>query len=256
MKLHALLVTLLSAVTLPAAAGSGTLPTETVNVPETTADGLSRDRFSYTMGIDLMSSYVCRGSYQTGPSLQPALQVGYGGLYFTAWGSVGEEVREADLTLAYRLQRFELAVTDYYVTGSAPGTGRDFFDYGRRSPHTLEISLAWTLSKRVPIALWWGTMVAGNDFGDDGRRNYSTYAEISYPFLLPLNVEVKTGVGCTPWATENCLGTRGFAVTNVYLHAARRWSVGGNLRLGLLARLICNPYKEEFNFVGGLSLHM
>ena len=254
--LHALLVTLLLTAALPPVYGNGTTPCQTAHIPGENADSAAHRRLTFTMGSDWMSSYVCRGSYQTGPSIQPTLQIGYGGFFFTAWGSAGKDLQEVDLTLSYRFRRFELSLTDYYVTDSEPGLRSGFFSYGRHSPHTLEVSLSWSASERFPLTLWWGTMVAGGDFGNDGRRNYSSYAEISYPFLLPASVEMKTGLGFTPWSTENCFGTKGFAVTNVYLHAARRWTFGGSLKIGLLARLICNPYKEEFHFVGGLSLHM
>lgn len=251
--LHALLVTLFAVFTLTVAYGKGS-SNETVNISEKNADSISSRQPVCTLAVDWMSSYVCRGSYQTGPSIQPTLRLSYEGLFFTGWSSVGKDLYEIDLTLGYRLRRFEFALTDYYVSDS--GSRGDFFSYGRQSPHTLEVSLSWSVSERVPLTLWWGTMVAGGDFGNDGRRNYSSYAEISYPFVLPGSMEMKTGIGFTPWSTENCFGTKGFAVTNVYLHAARHWRVGSGFRIGLLGRLICNPYKEEFHLVGGLALQM
>lgn len=210
------------------------------------------------LGIDLVSSYVCRGKYLAGPSFQPSFEISWGGLFAAAWGSIdftGSEMREADLTIGYRTGRFEVAVTDYYVVPLHTSNGR-FFDYGRQGPHSLEAILSWTVHPRVPIGLWWGTTFAGADIGDDGRRNFSTYAEISYPFTVRRIIDFKTGVGCMPWSTENCYDTRGFAVTNIYLHATTSWTLSRNLRIGLLARLICNPYREQFNFVGGITFHI
>lgn len=223
-----------------------------------TLSGPIRPTVGIRFGTDLVSSYVCRGRYLAGPSFQPSLEINWCGLFVAAWGSVdfkGSDMREADLTIGYRTGRFEIAVTDYYTVPLHTANGR-FFDYGRRGSHSLEAILSWTVHPRVPIGLWWGTTFAGADIGDDGRRNFSTYAEIFYPFTVRQLINFKTGIGCMPWSTENCYGTRGFAVTNVYLHAATSWTLSRNLRIGLLARLICNPYREQFNFVGGITFHI
>lgn len=231
------------------------------HAPEERTDTLpaaGKNRFGFEMGIDLLSSYVSRGSYQAGASFQPSLQVSMAGLYLGAWGSTdfaGTQMREINLMLGYRKGGFEVAVTDYYIAPHPEAEGR-FFDFGHRSAHTFEASVSWTVSKRIPITIWWGTMFAGADVADNGRRNYSSYAEISYPFSIRNVVDLKAGVGAMPWSTENCFNTRGFAVTNVYLHAMKMWTLRRNLRLGLLARIICNPYREQFNFVGGVRFHL
>lgn len=230
-------------------------------MPDEAVDTLAaspRTHFGIEFGVDLVSSYVCRGSYQAGASFQPSLKVSWGGLFAKAWGSTdfeGVQMREVDLSIGYQIGRFEAALTDYYVAPHPEAEGR-FFDFGHHSAHTFEASLSWTVSERVPIGLWWGTMFAGADVADDGRRNYSSYAEISYPFTVRKAVDLKTGVGFMPWSTENCFNTRGFAVTNLYLHASKTWIFRRNLRLGILAQIICNPYREQFNFVGGVRFHL
>lgn len=247
-----------------ARSGSARTPKESIpekHIPEECADTLAEaasPRLGFEMGIELLSSYVSRGSYQAGASFQPFLRVSWGGQFIGAWASTdfsGTQMREVNLSLGYRKGRFEAALIDYYIAPHPEAEGR-FFDFGHRSAHTFEASLSWSVSERVPIGIWWGTMFAGADVADDGRRNYSSYAEISYPFALRQAVDFKTGVGFMPWSTENCFNTRGFAVTNVYLHAAKTWTLRRNLRLGLLARIICNPYREQFNFVGGVRFEL
>ena len=44
-------------------------------------------KFEITPAADLVSSYVWRGAYQTGVSIQPSLSLSYAGLSLTAWGS-------------------------------------------------------------------------------------------------------------------------------------------------------------------------
>ena len=99
------------------------------SIPEENADTLAaagRPRFDFRCGIDLMSSYVCRGSYQSGASFQPSVRASWSGFYIMAWGSVdfaGTQVREVDLSIGYRTGRFEATLTDYYVEPLASGGG-------------------------------------------------------------------------------------------------------------------------------------
>ena len=217
-----------------------------------------RSSFSMQFGTELMSSYVCRGKYLAGPSFQPSARFAWGGFYIGVWGSIdfsGSKMREVDLTLGYRVGRFDVSVTDYYI---APQNieGR-FFEWGGHGPHAIEAIVSYTVHPRVPIGLSWGTVIAGADIGNDGRRNFSSYVDISYPFTVRrYGVDCKTGVGFMPWSTENCYDTRGFAVSNVYLHATKYWTLRGKMQLGLLTRFICNPYREQFNFVGGVTLRI
>lgn len=228
-------------------------------VEETSADTLnvapSRSHIDIDMTLELMSSYVCRGAYQTGASFQPTLEASWRGLYLKAWGStdLDAHMREIDLTLGYRIQRFNFMLTDYYVT---PAAGGGFFTGGARGPHIFEAAVFWSVSERVPIGIWWGTVFAGADVADNGQRNYSSYAEISYPFTVRDFIDMKAGVGFMPWSTQNCFNTEGFAVTNVYLKATKMWTLRGQMRIGLLAHVILNPYREELNFVGGLRFEL
>ena len=57
--------------------------------------------------MDLVSSYIWRGVYEAGPSLQPGLTLGIGNFTIAAWGSVdftSSSYKEADLMLSYRLK--------------------------------------------------------------------------------------------------------------------------------------------------------
>lgn len=146
---------------------AGNAPART---PEENADTLAAEgpaRFGFEMGVELLSSYVSRGSYQAGASFQPSLRVSWGGLFIGVWGSTdfaGTQMREVNLSFGCRKGRFEAAVIDYYIAPHPEAEGR-FFDFGHRSAHTFEASLSWTVSERVPIGIWWGTMFAGAENG-------------------------------------------------------------------------------------------
>ena len=118
----------------------------------------------------------------------------------------------------------------------------------------MELGVAWRVTEKVPVTLSWNTMLFGGDRKNDGSRNYSTYAEIVYPFRAS-SVDMNAGVGMTLRATENMYGTTGFAVTNVFVGARKMWPVQkqGSVQIGIFTNLIWNPGQEKVNFLGDLS---
>lgn len=213
-------------------------------------------------GADIVSAYVWRGNYQTSSSFQPTLYLGAGNFTLTAWGSVdfaGTDLKEMDLTAAYALGPVTLSVTDYYWTGSSlqhTRPARNYFHFGADSPHIIEAGVKWQISESFPLTLSWNTMFFGADKKDNGKQNYSTYAEVSYPFSVK-GIDMNSGVGMTPWATKNMYGTTGTAVTNVFVGGAKTWALmeksENPLSLGIFTTLIWNPFAEDVNFTGGIS---
>ena len=90
-----------------------------------------------------------------------------------------------------------------------------------------------------------------------GRRCYSSYVEVAYPFTVK-TIDLKTGVGAAPWKTAGEGGAKGFAVKNVFINAGKLWAVKsmGSFRIGLFTHLSWCPLKEDMNCVGGISLRM
>ena len=90
--------------------------------------------------MDLVSSYIWRGVYEAGPSLQPGLTLGIGNFTIAAWGSVdftSSSYKEADLMLSYRLKNITFHLKDLYDEGSAsdrnPQISRNYFHFGADS---------------------------------------------------------------------------------------------------------------------------
>lgn len=211
------------------------------------------------LGADLVSSYIWRGNYNAGASLQPTLGMRAGGFSLTAWGSVdlnAFDYKELDLTASYRVGRFSFSLTDYYWTG-APNQAvlpkRNYFRFGSDSPHIVEVGASFTVSPRFPLAIAWNTMLFGADRDDGGRQNYSTYVELSYPFTVK-GVDMNVAVGFTPWATPNMYGTDGFAVDNVLLGATKAIRFSDSFSLPIFTRVIWNPAKDDAHIVGGFSI--
>ena len=82
-------------------------------------------KFEITPAADLVSSYVWRGAYQTGVSIQPSLSLSYAGLSLTAWGSTdfSTTAKEFDLTLGYGIGGFNIGLTDYWWAGEGARYG-------------------------------------------------------------------------------------------------------------------------------------
>ena len=64
---------------------------------------------SFQVSGDVVSSYVWRGAYNAGASIQPTLGMSIGNFSFTAWGSkeISDTHKEIDLTAAYSIGGME-----------------------------------------------------------------------------------------------------------------------------------------------------
>ena len=202
--------------------------------------------------MDLVSSYIWRGVYEAGPSLQPGLTLGIGNFTIAAWGSVdftSSSYKEADLMLSYRLKNITFHLKDLYDEGSAsdrnPQISRNYFHFGADSPHRIEAGIEWQVSRKVPITLSWYTILFGaRDVDTRGRRCYSSYVEVAYPFTVK-TIDLKTGVGAAPWKTAGEGGAKGFAVKNVFINAGKLWAVKsmGSFRIGLFTSLLVSAQR-------------
>ena len=71
-----------------------------------------------TVGADIVSQYIWRGTDCGGVSIQPSLGVSYKGLSLGAWGSWdGSGTKEVELTLAYSAGPLTITVTDDWFDG-------------------------------------------------------------------------------------------------------------------------------------------
>lgn len=211
----------------------------------------AQDKVEASVGADIVSNYIWRGTDCGGVSIQPSLSVGYKGLSLTAWGSVGfdkEDTKELDLTLGYTIGGFSAAITDYWFAPYADEDKVGYFKYGAHNTlHTFEGTLAYDFG---PLAVSWNTYFAGADYTkENGKRAYSTYVGISAPFKLA-TLDWTAELGFTPW--EGAYSDK-FNVTNLTLKAAREISVTKSFTLPIFAQLTFNPYTQGTYFVFGLS---
>ncbi|MCD7963129.1 MAG: hypothetical protein LUF90_06190 [Rikenellaceae bacterium] len=209
----------------------------------------AQDKAEITAGADLVSSYVWRGVYQTGISIQPELGIAYKGLSFGAWGSTDvRDFKEFDLSLGYETAGFSIGVTDYWWDGQ----GAKYGDY--KDGHHFEGTVGYTFGEKFPLSVSWSTMFAGGDKDKDGDRAYSTYIEISYPFSFK-SVDFEVAVGAAPWESITYLPTdnKGFQVCNIALTASREIPITDRYALPVFVGFSLNPAMNDVNLVFGVS---
>lgn len=203
---------------------------------------------------DIVSSYVWRGQYQVGSSIQPTLGVATKNFSLTAWGSVdftGKGNKEADLTAAYTIKNVTLSATDYWWAGE----GREkYFQFdNHKTDHIYEAGITYLLPcNKVPLSLSCYTMIGGGDKKADGKQAYSTYMEANYPFSVN-NVSLNAFCGFTP-CDAAMYKTTGFAVTNIGLKASKDLHISNTFSLPIYTQVIWNPNREDVHFVLGVTL--
>ena len=208
-----------------------------------------------SIGGDLVSTYVWRGVYQSGFSLQPEIGLSVGGFTVGVWGSTDlDNFKEVDLSVGYSVRGFSVGVTDYWWGGQRLGDGRfaPYFKYG--DTHYFEGTLAYEFGEKFPLGISRSTMFAGADKKENGDRAWSSYVELAYPFSVG-SVELTAAAGAAPWAAPAWLpgGYDGFQISNVSLKASRAIPVSEKYEIPLFVQLAVNPQLNYMNLVIGLS---
>lgn len=208
-------------------------------------------RFTIDPAADIVSSYVWRGAYQTGASIQPSLALSYQGLSLTAWGSTdfstaADEIRskEFDLTLGYDIQGLHIGVTDYWWAGE----GCRYGNYS--NSHYFEGTLGYHFGEGFPLSLTWNTIFAGGDKDIDGEQNFSTYVEAAYDFSIA-GVQVTPCIGVSPWTG---MYSDGFGFCSLSLKASKDIRLSETFSLPLFSQVIVTPEHDNVFLVLGISL--
>lgn len=217
----------------------------------------SKELIKIKAGTDVVSSYIWRGTYNAGASIQPFLNASVKGLTLGAWGStdfIGQGHKEVDLSLNYAFHGLMIGVTDYWWNGEG---ALDYFNYGGKdASHRFEANLSYQLPiESFPLIISWNTMFAGNDYLSDGKRAYSSYIELNYPFSASC-IDMNVIVGATPWESPSILPSTntGFSVCNIAVNASKTFNLSKDFSLPIYTRLIFNPAIEDIYMVFGVSL--
>ena len=216
----------------------------------------------FSVGADLVSSYVWRGMYLSGTSLQPAMDFSIGNFSIGACGSVdiaGLKYKEVDLTASYSFGNFTAGFFNYWVSEE---NAYNYFDYSENTVHQLEANLLYSFDP-FPLTLGWNTIIAGVDtLETKDKRAFSTYLEATYTFSVK-EVNIQAALGVSPWKS-NALYTKeyffhtgktidGPAVVNISLTASKDIKINDKYSLGVFGQLAYNPACNDAFFVFGIK---
>lgn len=223
----------------------------------------------FSLGADLVSRYIWRGKdYGNSPGIQPNVSFSVAGFKIGAWGSYGMIAHETtgnyaefDPYVSYTWKWFTLGVTDYFFpNGFTPNDNNKYFNYDSKTTgHTFEVGLTFNGPEKFPMQVFAGTMVFGADkdkdstgvYGLGTKNNYSTYFEISYPFVVK-------GIGVKPFAGGIPFGSGWFGpyggVVNAGLTVSKSIRITKEYELPVFTSIIANPQGQSMFFVFGISL--
>jgi hypothetical protein len=204
----------------------------------------------FTLGADIVSSYVWRGSkVGSGPNIQPAMKFSKGRFTLGAWGSTSfhdfGDVAETDLFTSYTFDPgLSIGLTDYYYFGYP------LFRFTTDSAsHAFEVNLGYTLKNFSFSANY-----VLNDASKGGPANRPNggdmYFELDYTFKQ-FGVFAGAGNGWNTTYKEN--GDDVFAVCNIGMKASKKIKISDSYSLSLNGALSVNPDREQLNLVVGIS---
>lgn len=205
-------------------------------------------KWNVTPSVDLVSSYVWRGMYQTGPAFQPNLSVSVAGLSLSAWGSTDfGDAKEFDITLGYENNGFSIAVTDYWWSGQGARYGRYSTD------HFFEGTVGYQFGESIPLSVCWNTMFAGGDKDTEGDQRYSTYIEAAYDLAVG-GVSLTPKVSISPWkGMYHKEGSSGLAIPALSLRASKEIRVSEAFAPTLFTEAIVSPEHDNVFLIVGLG---
>ncbi len=211
----------------------------------------AQESLSVSVNADVVSTYIWRGLYQAGLSIQPALNVGYSGFQLTAWGSTDlKQFKEFDLTLAFQTGGLTLSITDYWWAGQ----GQRYFD---QDLHFFEGTVAYHFGDNFPLSLAWSTMFSGEgDRDEQGEKMYSSYVEAAFDCTLG-DVSLRPALGLVPWGKSlyHVQPSRpgDVQMTQVSLKATKSVQWSEALSTPVFAQVVISPYDDNVHFVLGIS---
>lgn len=133
--------------------------------------------------------------------------------------------------------------------------GRNFwstdpFDFGLlTSKHFVDLLVTYQLPQ-FPLALKAGTIVFGFDPNGEGKRNFTSYYEVSYQHSWN-NFSAWGGLGVTP--RKGLYAAKG-GVNNLELKLTYNFKLYAPVSMPVFTKIAYNPIAEKFHFVVGANL--
>lgn len=240
----------------------------------------AQEKVTPTVGLDLVSHYMWRGTDMGGISVLPYGKLGWHDFSAQLWGSTGfdnDDAKRLNITLGYKYKMFNIGVTDYWTSGMDYSGRSLYFEWDPvKNGHQLEANIGVDFGF---LSLQAYTMVWGNDFKYktqvdtqyrlDGERAFSTYIEARFPFYAAgLDWDICAGI--TPFESAYGVAEGGSiagltimerqhfyadktALIMASIRATKRLEFG-DIKVPLFAELHTNPYMKKANLLVGVSV--
>lgn len=211
------------------------------------AFGTTATAQEFSIGADLVSTYVFRGLKYDGPSIQPGISYTTGGLEVGAWGSFSTTgiTNESDLYISYGFDGgFSIGIADYFYQGDGDTPHNyisEYFDYSKEGAHAFELNLGYEVN-----SLAFSANYIFNESAGAGSAGGDMYFEAAYAFET-FDVFVGAGDG---WHTADT----DFALCNIGLGTSKEIEITEKFSLPVFAQVTWNPSFEQYNIVIGISL--
>lgn len=224
------------------------LTSNTISAQEEVKEETTTEKESlFSIGADLVSGYVWRGTKVHGASIQPTFAFGIGGFEIGAWGAyeiaaISGIPAEADLYASYAFDfGLSLGVTDYYYPG-----GEGYFEYSDTAgTHAFEANLGYEIKD-----FYVGANYIFNKAGFAASEGGDMYFELGYNFK---HFSAFAGAGNGWHSTFEDNGDDKFAICNIGLSTSKDIKITDNYSLPIFGSVSVNPDRKHFNIVVGVS---
>jgi hypothetical protein len=195
----------------------------------------------FSVGADVYSSYVWRGTKFGGPCIQPSVKLTLGGFTAGVWGSYDVTgYKETDPYISYALPfGLSLGVTDYYYEG-------DFDNLSDTAGnHAFEGNLGYTFKNLTLSANY-----IFNEAGGAASKGGDMYFQVTYAFKS-FSAFVGAGNGWHTLNKDN--GDDKFNVCNIGIQTSKTISVTDKFSIPVTGQVIVNPDNKKIYMVVGFS---
>lgn len=199
-----------------------------------------------SLGADVVSNYIWRGTKFAGPSVQPYIELGSGDFTIGSWGSFAlSEVdvpMENDFYASYAFGDLSLGVTDYYYQG-------EFTDFSDTTgSHAIEFNVGYAIGDLSFSANY----ILNKTPDGAGSIGNDMYFEVGYALLENLSAFVGAGDG---WhSVADSKGDHPFTVVNVGLSTSKEVKITEDFSIPVSGAVIYNPDADLAYLYVGFSL--
>lgn len=223
--------------------------------------------FEWSVGTDVVTSYLWRGANLGGFALQPDLTIGWGGLEAELWFNISpadwsfsEMAPELDFLFSYSIAGLKVGFNHQYYFEK----GEKFFDFHRMTAEQYDSEDAkegynfnqtevfaeynfGEIFEDVPLTLGWYTYVAGDDayIDDEGKlkQAFSTYISLTYDWEALEGFTVSPTLAVTPWRSTYNYYEGKFSVANLGIKLNWEKELTDNFSFNVWAEGTMRPFQ-------------